>query len=110
MIACSTRISPRTQAVAANDTWGRGNPPIYIEPLGGARNAARFPATQRLDLDISREMVVRGALVAPYVSVVNAYNAQNVFVYIYDYSTDHPTRRGYTQFPILPSAGVRVAF
>ena len=94
----------------ANDTWGTGNPPIYIEPLGGARNAARFPATQRLDLDVSREMVLRGALVAPYVSVVNAYNAQNVFVYIYDYSTDHPTRRGYTQFPILPSAGVRVAF
>ena len=43
-------------------------------------------------------------------SVVNAYNARNVFVYIYDYSTDRPTRRGYTQFPILPSVGVRVGF
>lgn len=94
----------------ANDRWGTGNPPIYVEPLGGARNSARFPATQRLDLDVSRELVHRGATIAPYVSVVNAYNARNIFVYIYDYSTDRPTRRGYTQFPILPSVGVRIAF
>ena len=94
----------------ANDTWGTGNPPLYLEPLGGVKNSARFPATQRLDLDVSREMSYRGATIAPYVSVVNAYNARNVFVYLYDYSTDHPTRRGYTQFPILPSAGVRIAF
>jgi hypothetical protein len=94
----------------SSDAWGTGNPPIYIEPLGGARNSARFPATQRLDLDVSRELHYRAASVAPYLSVVNAYNARNVFVYIYDYSTDRPTRRGYTQFPILPSIGVRVAF
>jgi hypothetical protein len=94
----------------ANDTWGTGNPPLYLEPLGGIKNSARFPATQRLDLDVSREIAYRGATIAPYVSVVNAYNARNVFVYLYDYSTDHPTRRGYTQFPILPSAGVRIAF
>lgn len=93
-----------------NDSWGTGNPQVFIEPLGGARNSARFPATHRLDFDVSRDMIVRGATISPYVSVVNAYNARNVFVYIYDYSNDHPTRRGYTQFPILPSAGVRVAF
>ncbi|MFL5613200.1 MAG: carboxypeptidase regulatory-like domain-containing protein [Gemmatimonadaceae bacterium] len=94
----------------ANDTWGTGNPPLYLEPLGGARNSARFPATHRLDVDASREMIFHGLTFAPYVSVVNAYNARNVFVYIYDYSTDRPTRRGYTQFPILPSLGVRLAF
>jgi hypothetical protein len=94
----------------SNDTWGTGNPPLFLEPLGGARNSARFPATHRLDLDVSREMLYRGATIAPYLSVVNAYNARNIFVYLYDYSTDHPTRRAYTQFPILPSAGVRVAF
>ena len=81
-----------------------------IESLGGARNSARFPPTHRLDLDVSREFVLRGATVAPYVSVVNAYNAKNVFVYLYQYSTDSPTRRAISQFPILPSAGVRVAF
>jgi hypothetical protein len=94
----------------SNDTWGTGSPQVYLEPLGGARNSARFPANQRLDLDVSREMTFRGATLAPYLSVVNAYNAHNIFVYIYDYSNDHPTRQGYSQLPILPSVGVRVAF
>jgi hypothetical protein len=92
------------------DRWGTGDPEIFIESLGGVHNSARFPLTHRLDLDVSRELVVRGATVAPYVSVVNAYNARNVFVYLYRYSTDQPTRRAISQFPILPSAGVRVAF
>jgi len=61
-------------------------------------------------VDASRELHFRGATVSPYVSVVNAYNAQNVFIYLYDYSTDNPTRRAISQFPVLPSMGVRVAF
>jgi hypothetical protein len=94
----------------SRDSWGTGNPQLWIESLGGARNSARFPATHRLDLDASREFQFRGAMVSPYVSLVNAYNAQNVFVYLYDYSTDSPTRRAISQFPVLPSVGVRVAF
>jgi hypothetical protein len=94
----------------STDRWGTGDPRLFLEPLGGVRNAARFPATHRLDLDVSREYLLRGATVAPYVSVANAYNARNVFVYLYDYSTDNPTRRAISQFPILPTAGVRVAF
>jgi hypothetical protein len=92
------------------DRWGTGDPEILIESLGGAHNSARFPLTHRLDLDVSRELVVRGAQVAPYLSVANVYNAKNVFVYLYKYSTDQPTRRAISQFPILPTAGVRVAF
>jgi hypothetical protein len=42
--------------------------------------------------------------------VVNAYNAKNVFVYLYDYSTDTPNRRAISQFPVLPSFGARIAF
>jgi hypothetical protein len=94
----------------SRDSWGTGNPRLWIEALGGVRNAARFPATHRLDLDASREFQFRGATVSPYISVVNAYNAHNVFVYLYDYSTDAPTRRAISQFPVLPSLGVRVAF
>jgi hypothetical protein len=94
----------------SRDRWGTGDAPIRRESLGGGRNSARFPATHRLDLDVSRDFIVRGALVAPYVSVVNAYGARNVFVYLYEYSTDQPTRRAISQFPILPSLGVRVAF
>ena len=94
----------------SRDAWGTGISTIPIESLGGARNSARYPSTHRLDLDASREFQMRGATVAPYVSVANVYNAENVFVYLYDYSTDNPTRRAISQFPILPSVGVRVAF
>jgi hypothetical protein len=44
------------------------------------------------------------------VSVVNAYNAKNIFIYRYDYSTDSPTRKAISQFPIVPSVGVRIDF
>jgi hypothetical protein len=94
----------------SRDSWGTGDPRVFLESLGGQRNSARFPATHRLDVDLSRDFFVRGATVAPYVSVVNAYNAKNVFVYLYEYSTDLPTRRAISQFPVLPSVGVRVAF
>lgn len=92
------------------DRWGTGEPRIWVESLGGSRNSARFPATHRLDLDASRDFHARGATISPYVSVVNAYNARNVFVYLYNYSNDTPTRRAISQFPILPSAGVRIVF
>jgi hypothetical protein len=94
----------------SQDRWGTGDPRVYVESIGGPRNGARFPATHRIDLDASREFQVRGASVAPYVSVANASNAQNVFVYLYNYSTDRPTRRAISQFPILPSVGMRIAF
>jgi len=94
----------------ARDSWGTGDPRLLLEQLGAAHNSARFPPTHRLDLDVSRELLYRGATLTPYLSVVNAYNAPNVFVYRYDYSTDRPTRRAISQFPILPSAGVRIAF
>ena len=94
----------------SRDLWGTGNPQIFVESLGGQRNGARYPATHRLDVDVSREFHVRAATIAPYVSVVNAYNAKNVFAYLYQYSTNPPTRRTMSQFPVLPSLGVRVVF
>jgi hypothetical protein len=94
----------------SRDSWGTGDPRIWVESLAGARNGARYPATHRIDFDAAREFIVRGATVAPYVSVVNAYNAKNVFVYLYDYSTARPSRRAISQFPVLPSLGVRVAY
>lgn len=94
----------------SRDSWGTGDPMIWIESLGGARNGARFPATHRIDLDVSRQFRALGASIAPYVSVANASNAKNVFVYLYNYSTDRPTRRAISQFPVLPSLGVRIEF
>lgn len=92
------------------DRWGTGEPIIDIESIGGAYNSERFPPSHRLDLDVSREFQRGGATLTPYLNVVNAYNAKNVFVYLYKYSTDQPTRRAISQFPVLPSMGVRIAF
>ena len=119
--ASATRRARRTRRSSArsrvasydpsNDTWGTGNPQIYLEPLGGARNSARFPATQRLDLDVSREMVVPrrdGGAVSERRQRVQ--RAQRVRVHL---RLLHRSRRRvapYSQFPILPSVGVRVAF
>jgi hypothetical protein len=94
----------------SRDRWGTGDPRLALDPLAGIRHTERFPPTHRLDLDASRDMRFRGATVSPYLSVVNAYNSKNVFVYLFDYSSDRPTRRAISQFPILPSAGVRVVF
>jgi len=80
------------------------------EFVGGVRNGARLPDTQRLDLDVSRSYLVRGTTVAPYLSIVNAYNAKNVFLYVFDYSTSPPTREAISQFPFLPSVGVSIRF
>ena len=92
------------------DRWGTGDPRLFTESIGGPRNSARFPATHRVDIDVSREFRVRGTLVAPYLSVVNVYNAKSVFVYLYNYSTDRPTRRAISQLPVIPSVGVRLVF
>jgi hypothetical protein len=81
-----------------------------IQFVGGARNASRLPATQRLDIDVTRSYHVRGTTIAPYLSLVNAYNAKNVFLYVFDYSKSPPTREAISQFPLLPSAGVTIRF
>jgi hypothetical protein len=46
----------------------------------------------------------------PYLSLVNAYNAKNVFIYTFDYTRNPPTREASSQFPILPSLGLTVGF
>jgi hypothetical protein len=94
-----------------SSTWDNpGAPPIDVDGIAAARNDARYPATQRLDLNVSREFQRGRATITPFVSLVNAYNAKNVFLYIFDYSQQPPTRRSISQFPIVPSAGVSVVF
>ena len=92
----------------STDRWGTGNPERRVESLGGPHNGARYPLVSRLDLDASRTFRIRGATVAPYLSVINSFNSKNVFAYVYHYSVSPPTRRAISQFPILPSLGVRV--
>jgi hypothetical protein len=80
------------------------------EPVGGVRNGSRYPLFQRLDIGVSRAGQWRGMQVTPYLGIVNAYNASNVFIYTFDYTKNPPTREAQSQFPFLPSVGVTVAF
>jgi hypothetical protein len=89
----------------AYGTRGGGSQTQFI---GGLRNGARLPTTQRLDLDVTRNFRMHGVSVAPYLSVVNAYNAKNVFLYVFDYTVTPPTRQAISQFPLLPSVGVTI--
>ena len=91
----------------AYGTRGGGSQLMFV---GGRRNGARLPSTQRLDLDVTRTFRVRGTSVAPYLSIVNAYDARNIFLYVFDYTTNPPTRQAISQFPFLPSAGVTIRF
>ncbi len=80
------------------------------EPVGGARNASRYPLFQRLDIGLSRAGTWRGMGVTPYLGIVNAYNASNVFIYTFNYTRNPPTREAQSQFPFLPSIGMTVTF
>ena len=90
--------------------YGTGGLAGEREPLGGAHNAERYPLFQRLDLSVSRAGMWRGMQLVPYFSLVNAYNAKNVFIYTFDYTRNPPTREAASQFPLLPSLGLTIGF
>jgi hypothetical protein len=90
--------------------YGSGGVAGEFEPVGGVRNGSRYPLFQRLDLSVSRASRWRDMQVTPYFSVVNAYNARNVFIYTFDYTRNPPTREASSQFPLLPSLGLTVGF
>ncbi|HKH93064.1 MAG TPA: TonB-dependent receptor [Gemmatimonadaceae bacterium] len=95
---------------AGSHQYGSGGVAGEREPLGGVRNASRYPLFQRLDLSVSRSGTWRGMQLVPYLSLVNAYNAKNVFIYTFDYTQSPPTREASSQFPILPSLGLTIGF
>ncbi len=85
------------------------NLPVQREPIGGVRNGARFPLVQRLDLSATYAKPGKRHL-TPYLSLINAYNARNVFTYVFDYTDNPPTRSAFSQFPFLPTLGVSIAW
>jgi hypothetical protein len=80
-----------------------------VEPIGGERNAARLPPTQRLDFTLTREFD-KGVTITPFLSLINAYNARNVFMYTFDYGASPPKRTAYSQLPLLPTLGLTVTW
>ncbi len=91
------------------NSFSTDNLDVSREPIGGVRNGARFPLFQRVDLSATRTRPGRRTW-APYVSIVNAYNARNVFTYFFDYGDNPPTRTAISQFPFIPTLGVTVSW
>jgi hypothetical protein len=81
-----------------------------VQYLVGPRNGERLPIAHRLDVSAMRHGRLFGASVSPYLSISNAYNARNVFAYVFDYSKLPPTRFGLPQSPILPTIGLSVVW
>lgn len=81
-----------------------------VEPYRAERNAARYPAYVRMDVAAQWEFGWLGARWKPTASLLNASARTNVFVYFYDYDQRPPIRRGFTQFPFLPTVGMDVEF
>ncbi len=93
-----------------NNAWTLYNGARPFEPVGGDRNASRYPTFQRLDLMLTRRFTRGRTTILPYLQVVNAYNRKNVFIYTFDYTNNPPERQATSQFPFLPSLGMTVAF
>ncbi len=91
------------------NSFATGNQELNREPIGGVRNGVRFPLFQRLDLSVTRTRPGKRTW-APYASIVNAYNARNVFTYFFDYVDNPPTRTAISQFPFIPTFGVSVSW
>jgi hypothetical protein len=86
-------------------TWE--GPQESPQVVAGPRNAKRLPATQRLDVTVTREMK-KGVTFSPFLSIMNLYNARNVFMYDFNYESSPPTRTAYSQIPFFPSIGVTI--
>ncbi len=91
------------------NTFSPNNREVTLEPIGGVRNGARYPLFQRLDISVTRTSTGRRTW-APYLSLINAYNASNVFTYVFSYTDNPPTRTTISQFPLIPTAGLKVSW
>ena len=58
-------------------------------------------------MTVTRELQ-KGVKFTPFLSVINLYNAKNVFMYSFDYASSPPSRTAYSQIPFLPSVGVTI--
>ncbi|HUQ82922.1 MAG TPA: carboxypeptidase regulatory-like domain-containing protein [Gemmatimonadaceae bacterium] len=78
------------------------------ETVSGPRNAERFPFYWRLDVSAERRFDIGGATLRPYLNIVNVFNRKNVFLYTLDADQNPPLIKGASQFPFIPSVGLRM--
>jgi hypothetical protein len=81
-----------------------------LQFLVGPRNGERLPLSQRVDLSVTHDFRPGGLTVTPYLSVMNVYNAHNVFGYAFDYSGTPPKRISFPQLPIFPTLGLSMSW
>ncbi len=93
--------SHRTYRLSEHD-FGSGE----TEPISTAINAERFPTYSRLDMGLRWQFDKWGIQWNPYLQVANAYNRQNVFIYVFDYGSRPATRAGASQVPLFPTFGI----
>lgn len=107
---------PYTSVVGQFNKWrydpgtGAWSPPGDPAPAGGARNGTRYPPYHRLDLSVARSYRLGRAELTPFLQVVNVYNRQNVFTYLFDYASSPPQRERIQQLPVVPSVGLQVTW
>lgn len=73
--------------------------------IPGPTNSERFPMFHQLDLRIDKTWVFDQFKVAAYLSLINAYNRENVEGYSYNF--DFTERENISGLPILPILGLR---
>jgi TonB-dependent Receptor Plug Domain len=81
-----------------------------VQFLTGSRNGERLPPSQRLDISVTRNLLPGGVTVTPYLSIMNLYNAHNVFGYLFDYTVTPPERVSLPQLPVFPTFGLSISW
>jgi hypothetical protein len=81
-----------------------------LQFLAGPHNGERLPISQRLDISVTHNFVPARLTVTPYLSIMNLYNAHNVFGYAFDYTATPPTRISLPQLPIFPTIGLSMSW
>ncbi len=70
----------------------------------------RYPVYHRADLDIRKAFNWKLLKCECFVGVMNIYNHENIFLYIWDIEKDPAERIAVTMFPIFPSVGFNIKF
>jgi hypothetical protein len=70
----------------------------------------RYPDYHRLDLGITRHYVFKAWQMDLSLNIVNVYNRENVFYYVWDFDQNPARREVVPLFPFLPSLGVSAKF
>jgi hypothetical protein len=90
--------------------WVIDDGSAHQSPIADVHNSARLPWYDRLDVSATRRMLVHGATVSPYLSVVNVFNSHNPAAYMFNFERLSPARTSFPNLPLVPTFGVTIAY